>query len=130
MAEIADAVVIADVPMLRIIQLLVEGCSGELVTGEAKAAAFQAVSIRATGTRAFVIKGWTDGCLGPAVRVRVPWGELSDTTVAFQTATAVGWQETETLEAGLVGEQFRFVLSVRFRLLNGEINTARFWKVC
>ncbi|MBN2081589.1 hypothetical protein JW859_05195 [bacterium] len=130
MADITDAVVIADVPVLRIIQLLVDGCSGELAAGGAKAKAFEAVSIRATGDRAFVIKGWAGGCLGPAVRLRVPWGELGDSTVAYQDKAAGEWQPAETLDVGLSAESGRMALFVRFRLPVGDVYTARFWNVC
>jgi hypothetical protein len=115
------------IPIWRIVQLFEKRCEGKLVGPNGKAEEFESVTVKGSGKKAFVIKGWVSNSKGPAVRFRAPWGQLSDGQVRFQPTPQDAWDETEELDIDITFDLPKITLIVKFETDNGKAYTAKFW---
>ena len=113
----------------KLTKLLGKDCKGSLEGGAyAEATEFRACSVKGSGRRAFVIKGWIDPDDGPAVRLRARWGELSDGEAFWQDHPDKAWEDTDNEEVSLKFDPLapKIELKVVFTAEDGNRYTAKF----
>lgn len=127
MADIGMIVDMNAIPIWRIIQLFMKSCEGELVFPNGKTEKFESVSVKGSGRKAFVIKGWVSDSKGPMVRFRAPWGQLSDGEVEYQPTPQSDKEDTEELNIDIAFDLPKITLIVEFEIDEDETYTAKFW---
>ena len=96
------------------------------VTGHLDGVHLARCSVRASGRRAFVVKGWVSESRGPAIRFRAKWGRLSGGRVHLQATPQSRWQAAHTTSADLQVDGAQLVLTLGFRDAHGASHTAVF----
>lgn len=84
------------------------------LTGFLDGVPFESISVKGTGRKAFVIKGWVKNSEGPAVRYRAAWKHLSGGEF-FYDPDLTGWRETEELGFDLNLDIGEFALVGKFQ---------------
>lgn len=114
-------------PIMRIVKMLVGRCQGELVGPDSKARGFESVSVKGSGKKALIIKGWVSNSKGPAVRFRALWSQLSDGQVKYQPTPQKAWEDTEEIDIDIAFDLPQLTLIVKFETDDSNTYTAKFW---
>jgi len=69
------------------------------IKGELDKQEFKSCSIRGSGKKAFVLKGFIAD--GPAIRFRTPWGQLSDGEIFYKAKDSDPWTDTTPDPGGI-----------------------------